>query len=135
MKTNTAASPAPALSQRAALARLASVTAPRPSPASFAYVAARWLPSPDCAAPLRELPARFSFDAKSESAAREVVAAVVALGYEVKCAVFIGENRSFVPLILSAPETEDAAAKHPENTVRRVMGHAAPLYTEQSAAA
>lgn len=132
MKQNNT-SPAPQMSQRAALARLSTVTAPRPSPAPFCYVAARWLPSPDAAAPLRELPARFSFDAKNETEAGEIVAAILALGYEVKTALFVGENRSFVPLILAAPETDTAAARHPANRSRRVMEHAAPLYTEQTA--
>ena len=119
--------------QRAALARLASVTAPRPSPAPFCFVACTFAES--AGAPLRELPARSSFDAKSDGEAREVVAAVLALGYTVKAALFVTEGRGFVPLVLSAPETEDAAAKHAENRARRVMGRAAPLYTEQTTAA
>lgn len=134
MKTNAATSPAPQISQRAAFSRLSTVTAPRPSPASFCYVACRFAPTSG-EIPLRELPARFSFDAKNEGEAREVVNAVLALGYEVKSALFVTAARSFVPIILTAPETDDAAAKHPANRSRRVMGHAAPLYTEQTAAA
>lgn len=134
MKQNNTAPAAPArLSQRAALARLANVTAPRPAPASFCYVACTFAAS-NAHSPARELPARFSFDAGDETQAREVVAAVQALGYTVKSALFVGENRSFVPIILASPETDDAAAKHTGNRSRRVMGHAAPLYTEVSAA-
>lgn len=134
MKQNNTATPAaPQISQRAALARLANVTAPRPAPASFCYVACTFAAS-NAHSPARELPARFSFDATNDTQAREVVEAVQALGYTVKSAVFIGENRSFIPLILASPETDDAAARHPANRSRRVMGRAAPLYTEVSAA-
>lgn len=143
MKTNTSTRPAPALSlfapaetdlaRKAALRRLSTVTAPFPS-GSFGFVACRFPWKPGQPAPLRELPARFSFDAKNETQAGEILAAVLALGYEVKSALFIGANRSFVSLFTAAPETDDAAAKHPANCSRRVMGHFAPLYTETAAA-
>lgn len=128
---NKTTAPASQLSQRAALARLAAVTAPRPSPAPFGFISCTFSASLGHA-PARELPARFSFDAKNEGETGEILLAVISLGYTVKMALFVRENRSFFPLFVSEPETADAAAKHGENTVRRVMGHSAPLYTEST---
>ena len=124
MKNTT---PATQSEQRAALALLSKVTAPRPAPAAFCYVACAFMES--AGAPLRELPARFSFDAKDEKTAREVVAAVLCLGYTVKSALYVTEARGFVPVVLQAPETDDAAEKSPRNRARLVMGRSAPFYT------
>lgn len=135
MKTNTAAPVlsrfAPAetdLARKAALRRLSTVTAPFPS-GSFGFVACRFPWKPEQPPPLRELPARFSFDAKNETEAGEVLAAVLALGYEVKAALFLTEGRGFVPLFLAEPETQAPAEKAPRNRARLDMGRAAPLYT------
>lgn len=126
MKTTNTAPARTQSEQKAALSRLSSVTAPRPSPAPFCYIACTFSAASG-EIPLRELPARFSFDAATEESAREVVAAVLALGYTVKSALYVNAARGFVPLVLADPEP--VTEKAPKNRVRLIMGHSAPLYT------